>query len=453
MLTPSVQMKLESVKKLIRRNAKVHLENLLLKLHPADIATIIKNLNEFERKKIWGYLAGKPILSDVILEIDNNQIIELLSQMTSKEIALILNEMETDDAANILRLIDDEERVKEIMQYMKKDDAGIVSELLQYPDDSAGSIMNPNFFALCEDVTVKEATKLLHKADDLEMVFYLYVIDQTGTLVGVISLRQLILNPPEKLLKDIMTTDVIKVTVNMDKEEVAKIVERYDLLAVPVVDDQNKLAGIITVDDIIDVIRDETTEDIYKMAGTTEDELVLGNKSFSIAKVRLPWLLITFFGELISGLVITFFHGRVKDFAILASFMPLIMAMGGNVGSQSATILIRGMALGKIIQSDLFKVIFREIRVGIIMGIILGGIISIVAPLWSSDVKLGMIVGIAMFSAVTFAAFTGTFVPALLIKFKFDPAVASSPFISTLNDITGLSIYFSVSIALIHILL
>lgn len=449
MFTPSLQIKLESVKKLIRRNARNHLENLLLKLHPADIATIIKNLNELDRKKIWNILSGKSILASVILELDESQIIELFNTMAPSEIARILDEMESDDAAGILRLFD-EEKVKDIMQYMEKEELNIVEELLQYPTDSAGSIMNPNYFALNEDLTVKEATKLLHKAEDLEMVFYLYVIDSEKHLVGVISLRQLILNPPDKKLKEIMTKEVIKVNVNTDREEVAKIVERYDILAVPVVDNEDILVGIITVDDIIDVIREETTEDIYKMAGTTEDELMLGNKSFRVAKVRFPWLLITFFGELISGLVIHFFHGKVQDFAILVSFMPLIMAMGGNVGSQSATILIRGVALGKVTIGDIYKVIFKEIRVGMIMGVILGSILAFVAPFFSKDRQLGLIVGIAMFFAITFAAFTGAFVPAMLIKLKLDPAVASSPFISTLNDITGLTIYFTVSIILLN---
>jgi magnesium transporter len=452
MLTPSLQIKLESVKKLIRRNARNHLENLLLKLHPADIATIIKNLNELDRKKIWNILSGKSILSSVILELDESQIVELFNNMSSSEIARLLNEMESDDAASILRLFD-EERVKDIMQYMEKEELDSVEELLQYPPDSAGSIMNPNYFALYEDLTVKEATKLLHKAEDLEMVFYLYVIDDEGHLVGVISLRQLILNPPDKKLKDIMTKEVIKVDVNIDREEVAKIVERYDLLAIPVVDKDNKLVGIITVDDVIDVIREETTEDIYKMAGTTEDELMLGNRSFKVAKVRFPWLIITFFGELISGLIVHFFHGKVQDFAILASFMPLIMAMGGNVGSQSATILIRGVSLGKINLGDIYKVIFKEVRVGMIMGLILGAILAFIAPYFSKDRQLGLIVGTAMFFAVTFAAFTGAFVPAMLIKLRLDPAVASSPFISTLNDITGLTIYFTVSIVLLNVLL
>ena len=451
MLTPSLQVKIDTAKKLIRRNAKNHLENLLQKLHPADIALIIKNLNEIDRKKIWGYISDISKIADIISELEDNQIIELFANMEVKKAAAITNEMESDDASYVLRLLDDDTS-QEIISLMKQEGGKAVEELLSYPEDTAGSIMNPNFLALEEETTVKEATKVLHKADDLEMVFYLYVVDVEGQLTGVLSLRQLILNQPERTLKEIMTEDTISVDVNTDKEDVAKVVEKYDLLAVPVVDEAHKLVGIVTVDDIIDVIREEATEDIYKMAGTTDDEIIFGNKSFRIAKVRFPWLLITFVGELISGFVISYFHGRVEEFAILASFMPLIMAMGGNVGSQSSTILIRGIALGKIARKDLRSIMFREIRVGMIMGIILGIIIGIVAPFWHGDYKIGIVVGTALFSAISFAAITGTVVPAILIKLKQDPAVASSPFISTLNDITGLSIYFSISMLLLFLL-
>jgi magnesium transporter len=451
MISPPLRIKIEAVKKLIRRNAKPNLEKVLSKLHPADIASIIKNIPDLDRKKIWEFISDKSKIANIILELEDPLIIEFFEELEPQGIANILNEMESDDAANILRLFN-EEKVNEILKYMTKDELEAVEELLHYPEDSAGAVMNPNFFALHEKTTVKDATKTLQKAEDVEMVFYVYVTDDSGRLVGVISLRQLIINPPEKTLNEIMIRDVIKVTVDMDREDVAKIVEKYDLLAIPVVDEQNILVGIITVDDIIDIIREEATEDIYKMAGTSEDEVLLGDKSIRIAKVRLPWLLITFFGELISGFVITFFQGKVHEFAILSSFMPLIMAMGGNVGNQSSTILIRGMAIGKIDKKNLGKVMLKELRVGIVMGIIMGILLGIVAPLWHGDPKLGYVVAVAMFSVVTFATFIGTFVPALLVKFSFDPAVASSPFISTLNDITGLTIYFSVSIILLSII-
>ncbi len=451
MLTHSLKVKLESVKKLVRRNAKLPLKNILDKLHPADTAAILKHLTELDRKKVIALIDDKKTLADIIIEMEGDLIYEILTELDVKEIAQIVNEMDSDDAAYVLGFLD-EELVDEIMTFMKKEEAEAVEVLMHHPEDSAGSIMNTTFFALNEDLTVKEATKILHKAEDVDMVFYLYVVDDEGRLTGVLSLRQLILNPPDKKLSEIVTPDVIRVTVDMDREDVAKIVEKYDLLAVPVVDEQNRLVGIITVDDIIDIIREETTEDIYKMVGTSEDELLMGNKAFKIARIRFPWLLITFIGGLFSGGVIAFFQGKFTNFAILASFMPLIAAMGGNVSSQSATILIRGIAVGKIDAKALGKVMLKEIRVGMIMGLVMGIMLSIVAPLWYGDIHLGIIVGVAMFSAITFSAFTGTFIPAMLIKFKFDPAVASSPLLSMINDFTGLTIYFSVATVMFKIL-
>ncbi len=245
-----------------------------------------------------------------------------------------------------------------------------------------------------------------------------------------------------------MSRDVIKVQTDVDQEDVAKMVERYDLLALPVVDDNYTLCGIITVDDVIDIIREEATEDIYRMAGTSDDELLFGHNSAKVAKVRLPWLLITFIGALMSGMVVVFFQDRVKEFAILVPFMPVIMAMAGNVGSQSATILIRGVALGKISHSDMARVTLKEIRVGSIIGLTCGLLLSVVGYIVEGSVVMGgLAVGISMFCSLVIASFTGAFVPATLIRMNFDPAVASSPFITMLNDILGLAVYFGTAIA------
>ncbi len=257
--------------------------------------------------------------------------------------------------------------------------------------------------------------------------------------------------PLIKKLSDIMSRDVIKVQTDVDQEDVAKMVERYDLLALPVVDDNYTLCGIITVDDVIDIIREEATEDIYRMAGTSDDELLFGHNSAKVAKVRLPWLLITFIGALMSGMVVVFFQDRVKEFAILVPFMPVIMAMAGNVGSQSATILIRGVALGKISHSDMARVTLKEIRVGSIIGLTCGLLLSVVGYIVEGSVVMGLAVGISMFCSLVIASFTGAFVPATLIRMNFDPAVASSPFITMLNDILGLAVYFGTAIAFFQI--
>lgn len=451
MLDSALRVKLENVKKLIRRNAKVPLEKVLAKLHPADIALIVSNLSDLDRKKIWSFITDRSRVAEIILEMDDVDIIRIFGEMDPKMAASLLSEMESDDASYVLRLIP-KEKQQSFLQYISKDELLDVEELLHYPEDSAGAIMNTAYFAMHSDTTVKEATRLLHKAEHLEMVFYLYVIDDEKRLVGVLSLRQLILNPPEKRLSEVMITDVVSVSV-MDKEDyVADLVEKYDLLALPVVDEHHRLCGIITVDDVIDIIRDKASEDIYTMAGVKQEEMMFDNQPLKIARIRLPWLLITFVGELFAGFVIAYFQGRVQDFLVFSTFMPIVMAMGGNVGSQSATIIIRGAALGRIDLSNVFKVVFREVRVGSVMGMVIGVLLGLVAPLWNGDVRIGVIVGAAIFFAMLFASFTGAFVPIVLMKMKFDPAVASTPFITAFNDVTGLTIYFTVSMLLLMVL-
>lgn len=452
MLTPRLKVSLESVKKLIRRNARVPLEKTLAKLHPADIAIIYNNLNDIDGKKLLSHINNDKLMAEIIVEMNEADVIEVISEHKPEQIAKIVEHMESDDAADVVRLLSDDVSSSVLNLISGKGEISEVEQLLNYEKYTAGSIMNTSYFSLNAETTVKEATKSLHGAENVEMVFYLYVTDDDGRLVGVISLRQLILNPPEKKLFEIMTTDVIHVTTYEDQEDVAKIVEKYDLLAIPVVDEFNVLVGIITVDDVIDIIREEATEDIYMMVGSSDDELMFANNSVKIAKVRLPWLVVTFCGSIVASIVLTFFQDHSKDFALLVPFVPIIMAMAGNAGSQSATILIRGVALGKVSPTDIIPVMFKEMRVGMIMGFFIGLMLSIIAPLWSGSPLIGLVVGLAMFFAMTLATFSGTFVPATLIRFNFDPAVASSPFISMLNDILGLTIYFSVSMVLLNYL-
>lgn len=445
-----LHLKLENIKKLIRRDAKGPIYKVLNKLHPADIAYIIQNLNDIDRKRVWSYLHDKSRIAEVILELDEADIIEYFSEADPKLAGEVLTEMESDDASYVVRLLP--ESVKEtVTQFITERELSDVEELLHYPEKTAGAMMNTEYLALPDTMTVKEATKVIHKAAEVEMIYYLYVIDSENRLSGVLSLRQLIVNPPEKLLKEIMSTEVIFVTDSADREDVANIVAKYDFMALPVVDEQRQLVGIITFDDVIDVIQDEATADMYKMAGTTE-LLSTEDSVIKSAKARLPWLLITLVGEMFSGVVIAFYQDKITEFLILSSFMPVIMAMGGNVGSQSATIIIRSMALGRVDPSVMRPVLLREVRVGLLMGFVSAILVSIFAPFVHGDARTGIVVGTALFCAMSFAAFTGAFVPMTLTKFKIDPAVASGPFISTFNDLTGLTIYFSVAIVMLSFL-
>lgn len=451
MLETVERLKLENVKKLIRRNARLPLEKLLNKLHPADIAFIIANLSDLDRKKIWSFISDNSKAAEIILAMQDVDIIRIFDELSSQDGAKLLEEMDSDDVSYVLRIIS-QEKQQGLLQYISKDELEEVEELLHYPKDCAGSIMNTASFALHMDTTVKEATKLLHKAEDLEMVFYLYIVDDENRLSGILSLRQLILNPPDKKLSEIMVRDVISVSVTDTNEYAAALVEKYDFLALPVVDEHHRLCGIITIDDVIDIIKDKASEDIYTMAGVTQSDMMFDNRPLKVAGSRLPWLLVTFLGEIIAGLVISFFQGKISDFILLSTFMPIVMAMGGNVGSQSATIIIQGVALGKIDTNRWGKVIFKELSVGAVMGVVIGLLLGIVAPFWNGDPQLGIIVGVAIFAAMSFASLTGAVVPVALMKLKFDPAIAAAPFITALNDITGLTIYFLISMALLAVI-
>jgi len=438
------QLLLDTTRRLIRRGALPNLAKLLAKTHPADIAHLFRYLDLNEQRLLFNLIAEPEISADVLSELDHATGAHILEQLDKQTITEVLQEMATDDAADIVGYMPDD-LADEILNIMHDEDSREIEQLLSYEEDTAGGIMSPEFFALEQNLTVKEAIVALQQAEDAEMVFYLYVVNAQGQLVGVLSLRQLLTVPPNTQLRDIMTTDVFNVRTDMDQEEVARVVEKYNILAVPVVDDNNRLKGIITVDDVIDVIRQEATEDIYKMAGASEEELLYGNKSFKIARLRLPWLLINLFGGVITGYLMWLFKLTLKEIIALISFIPVITGMGGNVGGQSATIMVRGFATGRIDFSTLRQVFFKEVRVGLIMGSVCGLTVGVVAWGWHGNPYLGMVVGLAMVIAMAVASTMGVIAPAAFKKLGIDPAIASTPFVQTANDITGILIYFGMA--------
>jgi len=285
----------------------------------------------------------------------------------------------------------------------------------------------------------------VRKASETEMVFYLYVTDEDGRLSGVLSLRQLVTASDEAHLAKLMTRDLVKVQTTTDQEDAARLVSRYNLLAMPVVDENDVLVGVITVDDIIDVLREEATEDILKMAGTSEEEIT----SYSVwrsVRVRLPWLFAAWFGGVIAIKIIGGFEGHFKEqialFATLAAFIPIIMGMGGNIGTQSLTITVRGLATGRIDPKLLWRVVFKEIRVGLLLGIAYGALLALVGWFLNQNIRIGAVVGIAMCANMTLAAVVGTFLPLIAVKLRIDPAVASGPFVTTSIDVLGITLYF-----------
>ena len=359
----------------------------------------------------------------------------LLATRPAEEIAKLAQDIPSDDAAALIDHLP-EELSAAVLHLMRPKESGVVENLLEYAERTAGRIMNPNVFALTEDITVGEAITEIQSSRDVEMVFYLYVVDERRHLVGVVSLRRLLLVSPETPLKRIMTADIISARVDMDQEEVARQVAAYNLLAIPVVDAENKLVGIITVDDVIDVIKDEATEDIYRLAGVAGDERAFTPATESLRK-RLPWLGINLLTAFLAAAVVGLFEGTIDLFPVLAVFMPIVAGMGGNAGTQTLTVIVRGIALGELAWSNSRKALLKEALVGLGNGVVLGAVAAGVVWMVRGNPTLGLVLGLAMIINMFVAAAAGTLVPLGLRAANVDPALASSVFITTMTDMFG----------------
>ncbi len=450
MHTKKFDITLRSVKRLLDRKANLNILNILEKTHPADIAHLFRHLTEDEKKKLFIIVrANETMAAEVVSEMGEPLWEELIRDLDPKETSEIVQEMDSDDAADLLGILE-EEKAREILHLMEDTQSSTeVEKLLNYDEDTAGGIMNPQVLALDENLKVGDALALIRDSEELEMVFYLYVVDHHKHLLGVISLRQLIMNPPQLRLQEIMKTDVVSVTVDMDQEDVAKEVEKYGLLAVPVVDQEHRLLGIVTVDDVIEVIREEATEDLYKMAGT-DDEEITSKSTIKIARIRFPWLTATLVAGIVNSYLIHSFQDALSKVIALAAFIPVILGMGGNIGGQSAVIVVRGMALGKIDLSHLLQVILKEIRVGLLLGFIYGNLLGLLSfMLFHTSPMVGFVVGISICASMLFAVTIGVLYPMFFKKIGIDPAVATHPFVTTSTDLVGILIYFTIARELI----
>lgn len=426
-------------------------------LHAADIALILREMEESHRN-IYFSLLGFEEASDVLEEMNPELFCDLIKTLDSNQRMLILDFMSQDDIVD--KLYDLPEDLKyQILAYLDLEDALEVSELLNYEEDSAGGKMTKDYVTLMPQMSVDQAIEHLRKTGpDAETIYYVFVIDEEERLLGVISLRELIVAKGNITISDIMNPHVIAVEEDADQEEVARIVSKYDFLVVPVVDSEKRLKGIITIDDVIDVIEEEATEDILKFAGSSdledfdEDDSSLKRIVYAV-RSRLPWLIITIFGGLLSAGVISKFSGALSANATLALFMPLLAGMGGNVGTQSSTITVRTIAVSSIEGWQVLTTLLQEMAVGVIVGSVCSIIVAVVSFVTQGEMVLSVIVGLSMFANIVTAATIGTLVPLSFKKLGIDPAVASAPFISTTIDITGLSIYFTLATYLMTVLM
>ena len=440
----------ESVKRLLRRGAISHLAKIVNKTHGADLSVLFRSLSLAQQRKLFDMITDVEQKGIVFSELEEDIFQDLIEDMPVEAIVEILESMPADDVADIIGRLP-EDRSQDILDKMKKAESEEVEDLLRYDDDTAGGIMVPDFIALKEDVTAREAIESLQKEhSDVEMAFYLYVVDEYGKLVGVSSLRQLVVVAPETPLKEFMSTDVFSVRTDMDQEEVARIVSRYDILAVPVIDDSNRLVGIVTVDDVIDILRKEATEDILKMAGVGE-EFVETKSIFKSTRIRLPWLFASCIGGLFAFFIIGKFESSILKYAYLAAFIPVIMGMGGNIGTQSSTIVVRGLATGRLNVRDIWSVVLKELSIGVILGLVYGILIGSVAQWRYSTEALAISVALAVISSMSIAALVGSLVPMAFARINIDPAVATGPFVTTAIDIISVFFYFMIATTLLGI--
>ena len=438
----------DSIKRLLRRNALHNLKKIVEKTHAADLSRVFDFLTLPDQHKLFQMISDTEQKGVLFSEMEEDTFLAFVEGLELEEIVTILESMPSDDVADIVGRLP-EDTADEILHLMQNEDSEEVEGLLRYEDDTAGGIMVPDFIALGEDITAREAIESLQtEHQDVEMPFYLYVVNEYGNLVGVISLRQLVVVPPRTPLKVFMTTDVFSVKTDMDQEEVARIVARYDILAVPVVDDTNKLVGIVTVDDVIDIFRREATEDMLKMAGVGE-EFVETKSVLKSTRIRFPWLFASCIGGIVAFFVIGSFEASLKQFAYLAAFIPVIMGMGGNIGTQSSTIVVRGLATGRINIRELWSVVFKELTIGIILGVTYGLVIGVVAQLAFGKMALAISVCGAVLSSMSVAALVGSLVPMAFAKVNIDPAVATGPFVTTSIDVISVFFYFMIATTLL----
>ena len=440
-----IDLVLDSVKRLLRVGASANLLNLLQKQHPADLAQIFSELQDKDRDTAFSILAERNgrLAMEAISELGPEAGASLLATRSAEEIAKLAQEIPSDDAAALIDHLP-EELSAAVLDLMRPKESGVVENLLEYDEQTAGRIMNPHVFALNEDLTVGEAITELQSNRDVEMVFYLYVVDERRHLVGVVSLRRLLLVSPETPLKRIMTADLMTARVDMDQEEVARQVASYNLLAIPVVDNENKLVGVITVDDVIDVIKDEATEDIYRLAGVTGDERVFTSAAETFRK-RLPTLGIQLLTLFAAAAVVAVFEGTISKVTALAIFMPIVAGMGATAATQTLTVIVRGIALGELTWSNSRKALLKEISIGVANGVLLGVVGAVVAWVAKGDPLLGVLLGAAMIINLFVAATAGTLVPLGLRAVNVDPALASSVVVTTVTDVLGFATFLGLA--------
>ncbi len=444
----------ETITELLAEKKFPELRRTLNEMYPADLAILLDDF-PIEEMILLFRLLSKDNAAEVFAEMEPDKQEALVTAFSDNELKAVINELFVDDAAD---LVDEMPTnvVKRILKQASLDMRKSINELLKYPDDSAGSIMTTEFVALLGDMTVEEAFDRIRKTGvDKETIYTCYVTDRDKHLCGVVTVRELLLAAPESRIRDIMTEHVVAVRTLEDKESVAEKISRYNFLALPVVDNEDRLVGIVTFDDAIDVMEDEATEDIEKMAAITPtDKPYLKTGVWETFGKRIPWLLLLMVSATFTSGIINTFESALSHMVVLTAFIPMLMDTGGNAGGQSSVTMIRALSLGDVEFRDIFRVIWKEIRVAVLCGVVLSGVNFGKILLFGESggsVAVAAVVSITLLITVIFAKMVGCILPLLAKKVGFDPAVMASPFITTVVDAISLLVYFNVAEAFLHL--
>ncbi|MDZ5474203.1 magnesium transporter [Bacillus sp. 31A1R] len=437
--------------KALKENRHKEFEAMIDELQPYDIAKIYEELPLKHKKRFLLYL-NIDSLADLMQELTKEDQLDVLNKLGIEKSAKVLDEMDNDDLASLLDDLSPE-KITILLSKMKKEESDIVQDIMNYPAETAGRLMTNRFVWIRDYYSTREAVaKLKTFADFAETINYLYVVDQNRQLVGVVSYRDLLMAEPTELIRNIMYERVISAHVETDQEEVARLIERYDFLAIPVVDEDKTLVGIITVDDVIDIVIKEANEDIEKLSASGKS-IDFDTPAFVAAYRRLPWLILLLFIGLISGSIISGYEETLEKVVALAFFMPMIAGMTGNTGTQSLAVVVRGLVSNDIDKNVVSRLVLRETGVGILIGLTCGVLISIIAYVWRGDPILGLVVGASLLLTLIIGTLAGTVIPLILYRFNIDPAIASGPLITTLNDIFSLVTYFGIATMFIQYLM
>lgn len=419
-------------------------------IHPVDILDVLRDYPEDKEDILYRLPEG--LIADIIDEADDEEKYSILMEFSENKQKNIVEEMSSDELTDLLGMLD-EEKANKILEKMTDEDARKVRQLLSYDPDTAAGIMATEFVALKENMTVEETLKYLQKyGEENENIYDLYVVDNFDKLKGVISLKELVTKNFNTRISDVIHTKIEGIPYNTDQEEVGHRFEKYGYLTMPVVDNSNRLLGVVTFDDVMQILRDETTEDIHRLGGVDEGEKVDGSLKDSV-KSRLPWLIVNLVTAILAAAVVGMFEGTIQAVVSLATFMPIVTGMGGNAGTQTLTIIVRGLALGELNFKNMKKVFFKEIGVGVVTGVVIGFIIGVLGYIWEGNFMFGIIISVAMLLNMIVATITGYLVPVVLKKFKVDPALASSIFVTTFTDVLGFFFFLGLATLLIQYLM